>query len=394
MRIGFQKVRVRVTSGDIAGLLRDAPDRGVLLYDVVRKDHLTAIFTIEGTQYRIIEGMCKKRGDKCELLEMWGIVTLLSAVLKQWVLIIGILILLFLSILLPRYALFFEISGNQSIPDNQIYYALSSCGIQFGSSRRSIRSEQIKNSLIEQIPELDWVGITTNGCVVNIQVRERETDKKAETKNGIRSIVAAADGTIVSVTATKGVIQCKPGQVVKKGELLISGYEDCGILIRGLQAEGEVFAKTFRSEIMKSPSATAIRTKSVRIKRNYSLQIGKKLINFNNSSGISPTGCVKIEKIDYLTLPGGFQLPIALIREDITSYRIETNSDTTDAYSWLPNAMIQYVNNQMIAGTIEQHQFTMKPANDHCVLYGNFYCTEEIGKTKIEEILKIYGQNN
>lgn len=394
MRIGFQQVRVRVTSGDIAGFLRDAPDRGVLLYDVVREDHLTAVFTVEGSQYRIIERMCKKRGDKCELIDMWGFVTMFSAVFKQWVLIIGVLILLFLTIYMPRYALFFEITGNQNIPDNQILNALSNCGVHFGCTRKSIRSERIKNSLIEQIPELDWVGITTDGCVVNIQVREKEIDKKEETKNVISSIVAATDGTIVSVTATKGVVQCKSGQAVKKGELLISGYEDCGILIRGLQAEGEIFAKTFRSEIMKSPSAAAIRTETVRTERNYSLQIGKKLINFNNSSGISPTGCVKIEKINYLTLPGGFRLPIALIREDITSCRIETNADTTDAYSWLPNAMIRYVNNQMIAGAIEQQQFTMKSANDHCVLYGNFYCTEEIGKTKIEEILKIYGQNN
>ena len=54
------------------------------------------------------------------------------------------------------------------------------------------------------------------------------------------------DGFIVSATVTRGNFLCRVGQSVKAGQVLISGYTDCGICIQATRAEGEIYAQTSR----------------------------------------------------------------------------------------------------------------------------------------------------
>ena len=68
-------------------------------------------------------------------------------------------------------------------------------------------------------------------------------------------------------------------QVVKKGEILISGYTDCGIAIRATDAAGEVYAKTTREITVIFPTNYALKSNDTVEFKNISLIIGKKRIN-------------------------------------------------------------------------------------------------------------------
>ena len=47
---------------------------------------------------------------------------------------------------------------------------------------------------------------------------------------------------------------CAPGQAVSKGQVLISGYTDCGLCVLSQRAQGEVMAYTGRSFSALMPS--------------------------------------------------------------------------------------------------------------------------------------------
>jgi sporulation protein YqfD len=149
-----------------------------------------------------------------------------------------------LTIFLPTRVLFIHVEGNSTVEERRILEAAQECGIRFGASRRQVRSEKMKNRLLEKVPELKWAGVNTSGCTAVISVREQPVQEQRTGYTGISSIVAACDGRITSCTVTKGNGLCAPGQVVQKGQLLISGYLDCGICIRVTGAEGEIFAET------------------------------------------------------------------------------------------------------------------------------------------------------
>ena len=61
--------------------------------------------------------------------------------------------------------------------------------------------------------------------------------------------------------------------------------------------------------------------------KKYAVIIGKKRINFYKGSGISDTSCDKMYLENYVTLPGGFILPIAIATEVWTQYSFD---DVTD----------------------------------------------------------------
>ena len=89
-------------------------------------------------------------------------------------------------------------------------------------------------------------GVNTSGCVATVSVRERTDPEVTEQDSAVSNIVASRDGFIVSATVTRGNFLCRVGQSVKAGQVLISGYTDCGICIQATRAEGEIYAQTSR----------------------------------------------------------------------------------------------------------------------------------------------------
>ena len=211
----------------------------------------------------------------------------------------------------------------------------------------------------------------------------------------VGSIVALRDGIITELTVTRGSAACKIGQAVRKGQTLISGYTDCGLTIRAEQADGEVFAQTQQSLTAKIPSQSTSRGEIREENKKYSLIIGKKRINLYKGSGISDTGCVKIYSVGYITLPGGFQLPVAIVTERFIYY--DTNESflsQKDGTQILSDFARQYLNSHMVAGQILTK--TEDYAADGSCLYltGNYACLEMIGIMRSEENIKAYGEHD
>jgi sporulation protein YqfD len=301
--------------------------------------------------------------------------------------------MLVLSVWVPSRVFFVEVEGNVTIPSRYIAEHAKNCGIYFGASRKAVRSEQVKNRLLSQMPELQWAGVNTAGCVAVITVRERNVEQLQEEKSTVSSIVAARDGIIAEMTVLRGNGLCKPGQAVKSGQVLISGYTDCGICIRATRAEGEILAHTQRSLSAVFPEERAVRGQIVGTEEKISLIIGKKQINFSKCSGISGASCAKIYEQKYMTLPGGFVLPISVLRGRITYY--ETTEDTeTDAEAFLRKFALDYVIKQTTAGKIENQQIFVSSADGLIRLEGVFSCLEQIGVVRAEESLPSYGKSD
>ena len=300
------------------------------------------------------------------------------------IILIGFGVLFFLTFLLQSRILFVQVRGNEAVPSNLIVEVARDCGIYFGASRRSIRSEQVKNNLIEHLPQFEWVGINTYGCVAEIFVKEGSVNQEAPGALSIGSIVAARDGIILSCTTLQGTQICRPGQAVTKGQLLVSGYTDCGIYIQGTIAEGEVLAATNRDVIYITPNKYQSRYVITGKKRRFRLTIGKYLINFYEDSGISPISCVKIYQEFPLKLPGGFNLPICLVEEQLISY--ESKPHEIDL-QWMAESCRQYLKSQMIVGRIISEDLQTTQSDDVVKCIGKYFCTEMIGQIKLEETL-------
>lgn len=386
-------VRIILTSADTAGCLTYIERAGIPAQEVTALDELNLSILLRRRDLKRLRKLCEKKGDSLKVTARAGIYWRLKGLLHRPVLMIGLMLLLFMALYLPSRVLFVRVEGNVSVPTRKILEQSARCGISFGTSRREVRSEKVKNALLEAMPELQWVGVNTAGCVATISVREREQIKTEFQNQGVSSIVASRDGIIAECTAQAGTLKVQPGQAVKAGEILISGYTDCGLSIRAGAAKGEVYAWTERQLAAISPTEYAVRGDETDCSRNFALKIGKKRINFYKGSGISSGSCVKMYSENYVTLPGGFVLPLAVITETSISY--ETRQEAVEnGESLLSDFSADYLKGQMTAGQILEKEEYVETGSGWIQLSGVYECLEMIGIQRNEEIIKPYGNND
>ena len=384
-------VDLEITTADPAACLTAITEAGIILRHVRTVDGVTLQISVFRQDCRKIGTMAAHRGWELKILGRKGIYWRMQRMLHRPVLLWGVLVLLLLVLYLPTRVLFVQVEGNIQIPTRLLLEAAENCGIEFGASRRAVRSERMKNSLLQAVPQLQWAGVNTHGCVAVISVRERSMPEQIPESIGVSSMVALRDGIITACTATEGNLLCRPGQAVREGEILISGYTDCGILIRATQAKGEVFARTIREISIISPVSRMTKGESSGNRRCISVILGKKRINLWKDSGICDATCDRIYEEYYVTLPGGFQLPMALAMEEYRIYETEPSRMEESALGdTLARCASDYLREQMIAGTIESQDVSITPEGDVMRLAGKYICTEMIGKVQIEQI----GENN
>jgi len=374
-------LEIEVTSADPGQMLQVINRLEIPLYCVNCPEELTVKMKIHRSDLKRIGKECEKRGDTLKICRKIGLYWFLSNLLRRPVLITGLAGLLFLMTYLPSRVLFIRVEGNSKVPSRQIVEAAENCGIRFGASRRAVRSEKMKNELLERIPKLQWAGVNTSGCTAVILVREREEPEISVSDRGLTSVVAARDGVITSCVVTKGNGLCSVGQAVKQGQILISPYTDCGISIRVTEAEGEIFAETIRKIHAVTPSEYKLQQTAGKPRHSYSLVFGKKRINLLKDSGICTDTCDRMYEEYYITLPGGFQLPVRLVVETVIPWELGMlQQEVQPAVHSLENYVREYIHGQMISSEILEEALVYRRESGRISTEGSVVCREMIGR--------------
>ena len=89
----------------------------------------------------------------------------------------------------------------------------------------------------------------------------------------------------------------------------------------------------------------------------------------------------------YITLPGGFRLPVALVKETVFVTELQQAfHDPQDMQCRLEKFGERYVQGQMISGSVIGGETTFSEADGLLVLEGEYLCTEMIGRLRQEKI--------
>ena len=391
----YRSVCVELTSADVAGSLQAINATGIPISNLNTVDDLTVQFTVGYLYYQKIQSLTERRGERLIILSKMGIAWLLFRAMRRPVAIFSFCLLLLFAMILPTRVLIVKVEGNERIPDNMIMDAAKMAGIEFGASRRHIRSEEIKNKLLDRMPELQWAGVNTYGCTAMISVRERAVEDAGQKPYTASNFVASCDGVITSSTVTSGTALCSEGQAVKKGQVLISGYSDCGNFVMTERAQGEIFANTRHLLTAVSLCETGSRIEFLEKQVRYSICIGKKRINLYKGSGISDSSCVRMVKKYDLTLPGDYELPLSLIIEECIGHQILTcNTCTAYSENALSDFAKQYIRGGGIARRINEEQETLETNDGLLILKGIYSCNEMIGREQGMQIGDLHGKTD
>ena len=143
-------------------------------------------------------------------------------------------------------------------------------------------------------------------------------------------------------------------------------------------------------ELMQTLQNQRVRKEIVDTQIDYSIQIGKNIVELSKRTGIPQAGCAKIYKKKSLTLPGGFRLPLAVICVK-TEYYAEEDAVGDIDESELQLLTDSYLKRQMLMGRILSAKYELILDANTCGMKGIYICEEMIGKIRKEETLKENG---
>ena len=389
-----REVRLRIVAADPAGVLTK------LVADNIepRKVEWVDIFTVEMLipYSKLLEAQkgIERYGANSSIVTRTGVLWQLMCLLSRPVILIGFAVILFLTVFLPERILFLQVTGNETVAEKQIVEYVKESGLCFGVKAADVRSENTKNYLLSQLPQLQWVGVTTAGCVATVRVQERSIpETPAYNGETVAGIVAACDGVVTDMTVQNGTPLVSVGQSVKAGDMLISGYTDCGRVVTVEKADGEVYAHTLREMTLLLGGNRLVRGEKTEEHCCYQLLIEKKVINLCNDSGIHDSTCVKMYSEYYFVLPGGFQLPVSVIKQTCVAYDLQTETVHVSG-DWMDEYAREYLLKKIVAGQILEC-ITQEREDESCLAFRFVYaCHEMIGQQKIEEIVEQYAEDN
>lgn len=390
-----RNIRIRTVCADSDGMISQCIENGIELLYLSIIDQITNEFTIKRKDMDAVNGIVEKYGGSFRIVEHNDFIMTAMRLAKRPVLLCSVILFAMMLVWTSGRIFFIRVIGNKQVPTGAILSKLQMYGLEFGTKAANLRNEELKNAILSDFPQLQWFGITTFGSVATIEVVERSLNENVITeKPSYWGIYASRDGVISKVIVEKGNPLVQIGQKVQKGDLLISGYTDCGILIRTDRPIAEIFAYTLRSFTAYMPKSALIREEIIGRHNCYMIRIGKKVINLCNHSGNYDALCVKMYEEKYCTLPGGFRLPLSVIKVSYQQHKVTSSKSLGDPHLWMLQYLRKFLLSQMLAGEILNEDIVLTDGDHVHILTGNYACQEMIGQVTNEETIENYAEDS
>jgi similar to stage IV sporulation protein len=194
-----------------------------------------------------------------------------------------------------------------------------------GAKISELDVDAIETRTLIECKKLSWITINIQGTYANIQIRE--AGKRPNEILGAKpsNLVATRDGQIDRLELFSGNAMVRHGDVVKKGDILVSGVWDSnhyGMFIT--RSSGKVFARTKREFRVEIPFEYERKTvKESKIKAKYLIFFSKEIKVFENAGNIG-VSCDTIESVENLRFFNGDRLPMGTRTVRSISYETET----------------------------------------------------------------------
>lgn len=138
-----------------------------------------------------------------------------------------------------------RVEGNEKIMDSEVIAVLEKIGFREGVYKRGVDIDSLVNNFLILEKRVSWIAVNFDGSVAHVEIREGKNPEIYSKKKNV-NLVASHDGIILRADVLEGGSLVAKGDVVHKGQLLVSAFvdRDGKSTLRG--ARGSVWANTER----------------------------------------------------------------------------------------------------------------------------------------------------
>ena len=241
--------RVCIVCGDEGRFLTECVRRRIHISNIQRIDTVTYEFNVSAKDYDEIAIIASRLRCEITVIEEKSIIKWLSRYRRRKFFAAGFF--LFTAIILVRSSFISEINvtGNELISPEEIVAELGKAGFSEGDFRYGIDVREVQSRVMLDYDKLSWIWINIHGTVAEVSVRERIAKPEMEDRSDYCNTVASRDALITALMPRTGKPVVKIGDVVQKGDVIISGIaETKNGEIRYMHADGIVTGRTWYEE--------------------------------------------------------------------------------------------------------------------------------------------------
>ncbi len=219
----FGYLYVRIKSENPEKLLNLCATNGIGIWRVSIKNNLI-YFKIGIASFKKLRIFKRKVPCKIHITKKVGLPFFIAKNKKRYGFIAGFIIFIATIYFMSGLVWNICISGNKNIKSSEILASLNKIGIYEGAFIKDINPEDKRNELLLEQKGLSWAAINIEGAKVTVDVNE--TKASGNDADFASNFVSMEDGVIKKIEVKRGITKVKVGDVVQKGQLLVSGVEE------------------------------------------------------------------------------------------------------------------------------------------------------------------------
>ncbi len=214
-----------------------------------------------------IEALAAEKGWKLEAISVRQLAAARAFLRRRWGLSVGFALMLVLLGVCSRFLWQVEITGAGAYLGDMRQFLMDS-GVRPGLPMRAVDTAALEYQLYRRYPKIAWFTVSKRAMRLSVACNPG-VPIPDNTMPEYGNLVASQDALVVDVQTHAGTAKVKPGELVKKGQVLIAGLERAaGDTTVAVMARGIV---TARAWVQRAVSIPAFELSSARTGRSQEI---------------------------------------------------------------------------------------------------------------------------
>jgi similar to stage IV sporulation protein len=238
---------IKIEGLSLERLINTAVSQKIRFWEINRPRYQELTAHINLQSYRKLHTIATEHNCRINILSKRGLPFKFHPFKRRIMMPVGFLFFLLFLYGLSSFIWMVEIEGVINADRQAILDALSENGIRPGAFKMNLDIRNIENKILNEIPDLIWIGIELRGSKALISIQEATKPPIMIDPLTPFNIVAKRDGIIEKIIVLDGEAMVSEGDTVKEGQLLVSGIIQDNVTgtLRYTHAQAQVLARTW-----------------------------------------------------------------------------------------------------------------------------------------------------
>ena len=216
-------VMIEVKGFSVERFVNLAANKNIVVRELARAGADVVRMRVSVAGFKRLRGCARKTGCKVRIVERRGLPFLAFRHRKR--LLLPACAVLFVAALyvLTGFVWQVDIEGAERLQEEALRAYMAEVGLAEGAWKPSISPREIERQMLARFDEIAFLHIQLTGTRAVVRLSETIPPHGEESPTAPQDIVAKKDGLILSIATSQGTPLVKAGDVVRAGDVLVSG---------------------------------------------------------------------------------------------------------------------------------------------------------------------------